>query len=292
MKIFIAGALGQLGQELVRQGCRGGSDMVSCDLPHVDITRADQVEKAVDEAAPDLVVNAAAYTQVDRAETEPELAFRVNRDGPGYLAEACRRRNVPMIHISTDYVFAGDKTEPYRETDPVCPLGVYGRSKAAGEERVRSILTPHIIIRTSWLYGVYGHNFVKTMLRLGRERPVIRVVSDQYGCPTSAADLAEAVLAVATRLKGDCWGTYHFCNQGVISWHQFAKQIFEFAEPYGYAPLPGVEPIGTEDYPTAARRPMFSALNCDRIRHRFTITQKPWAESLKGIVERIFGAAE
>jgi len=291
VKVLVTGANGQLGKELTRQGRDLHFETFPYDLPELDITNPVLIEEVFAKTRPDLIVNAAAYTLVDQSEDEPDNAFAVNRDGPECLARACRDFGIPMIHISTDYVFSGDKSEPYHEHDPISPMGVYGRSKAAGDDRVRTCLKNHIIVRTSWLYGVYGPNFVKTMLRLGKERKKISVVADQYGCPTSASDLAEALLRIAVQFKSkdpEVWGTYHFCNAGVINWCDFAKEIFRIAEKFGQGPVPIVEPITTDQYPVKAKRPPFSALSCDRIKKNFNITQRPWEESLSVVIERIF----
>jgi len=290
VRILVTGSNGQLGTELTRQGQTFPADIFPFDLPELDITDQSGVEKIVFETRPDLIINAAAYTHVDLAEDQPGTAFQVNRDGPECLACICHDAGIPMIHISTDYVFAGDASAPYREQDPIAPLGIYGRSKAEGELRVQARLTSHIIVRTSWLYGVYGHNFVKTMLRLGRERRIIRVVGDQFGCPTSAADLAEALLRIAGQVKAgesDKWGIYHFCNAGVISWFQFAEEIFHLAGKYGMSPVPTVESITTDQYPVKAKRPSFSALRCDRIKSVFGVDQKTWSDSLELVIARI-----
>ena len=291
MKVLVTGSNGQLGNELTRQGRDFHFDIFPYDLPELDITDPVLIEEVFAKTRPDLIVNAAAYTLVDQSEDEPDNAFAVNRDGPEYLARACRDLGIPMIHISTDYVFSGDTSDPYHEQDPISPMGVYGRSKAAGEDRVRTCLKNHIIVRTSWLYGVYGHNFVKTMLRLGKEKKKIPVVADQYGCPTSAADLAEALLRIAALLKSkdpEVWGTYHFCNAGVVNWYAFAKEIFRIAERFGQGPVPMVEPITTDQYPVKAERPPFSALSCGRIKKNFNISQRPWDESLSVVIERMF----
>ena len=197
MKIIIIGSKGQLGRELVSQSKNLGFEILGADLPQLDITDIAQVENTITNFQPSLVINAAAYTDVDKAETEQSLAFAVNSDGPTNLAVVCANSDIPLIHISSDYVFDGQKGTPYIETDPVSPLGVYGKSKTDGEKKIRFNIKKHIILRTSWLYGVHGHNFVKTMLFLGREKKAVKVVSDQYGSPTSAADLAEAVLTIA-----------------------------------------------------------------------------------------------
>ena len=251
------------------------------------------MEKALSAYQPVLIINAAAYTNVDKAESEPDLAFAVNRDGPDNLAGACASANLPFIHISTDYVFGGQKKSPYIETDQVSPLGVYGKSKEQGEKMVRSRTEKHIILRTSWLYGVHGDNFVKTMLSLGREKKAIKVVSDQYGSPTSAADLAEAVLTIADLIISSSkiiWGTYHYCGQGITTWHEFAKRIFEIAGRHDAMKVEKIEPIKTIDYPTLAKRPLFSTLDCSLIEKSFGIKAKPWQESLEVAIDRLFTA--
>jgi dTDP-4-dehydrorhamnose reductase len=283
MKLLVIGAYGQLGWELCRRGKRQGFHISSLDLPHFDITDHELVKKTISHAGVSFVINAAAYTAVDQAESEPSHAFKVNRDGPAFLAASCADSDIPLIHISTDYVFDGSKKGSYSETDPVSPLGVYGESKAAGEKEVRGRLAAHIILRTSWLYGVHGQNFVKTMLRLGREKEIVRVVEDQYGCPTYAADLAEAILAMVKRLgKGNhsSWGTYHFCGQGVTTWHGFAEKIFELASQYDSFKVKRIAPITTPEYPTPAKRPANSVLECSLLCKTFDIVPSPWQESL------------
>lgn len=287
MKILVIGANGQLGWELYRRGENQGFHMVALDLPEFDITNASEVKQAVSHADLSLVINAAAYTAVDQAESEPELVFAVNRDGPAYLASCCSEVGIPLIHISTDYVFDGNKKGPYFETDPVSPLGVYGKSKAAGEAEVKKRLNEHIILRTAWLYGVNGHNFVKTMLRLGREREVVQVVEDQYGCPTCAADLAEAILAIEAYLReerGSIWGTYHYCGKGATTWYDFAEKIFDLAGQHHSLSIKRLEPITTAQYPTPAKRPANSVLDCALVTKTFGISPVPWYESLARVV--------
>lgn len=251
------------------------------------------MERALSAYQPVLIINAAAYTNVDKAESEPDLAFAVNRDGPDNLAGACAKAKLPFIHISTDYVFDGQKKSPYIETDQISPVGVYGKSKEQGEKMVRSKAEKHIILRTSWLYGVHGDNFVKTMLSLGRKKKAIKVVSDQYGSPTSAADLAEAVLTIAGLVINAPkinWGTYHYCGHGITTWYEFAKRIFEIAGRHDAMKVEKIEPIRTVDYPTSAKRPLFSALDCSLIEKSFGIKAKPWQESLKVTIDRLFTA--
>ena len=291
MKLLVIGANGQLGWELCRRGEKQGFDIVPLDLPGFDITDPSAVRKVINNSGISLVINAAAYTAVDKAESDPELAFAVNRDGSGYLASSCAEVGIPLIHISTDYVFDGSNKGPYFETDPIFPLGVYGRSKAAGETEVRDHLEKHIILRTSWLYGVHGHNFVKTILRLGEEREVVRVVDDQYGCPTYAADLAGAILTIAVQLaegSNIAWGTYHYCGKGATTWYRFAEKIFDLARQYDSLLVKKVVPISTAEYPTAAKRPANSVLDCSLINKVFGISLQHWEEGLHSMINRYY----
>jgi len=291
MRILLTGANGQVGWELSNRGGQRGFEILALNRSDLDITDPVLVSKEVNRSAVSLVVNAAGYTAVDQAESEPELAFAVNRDGPAYLASACGKAGIPLVHISTDYVFDGQKEGAYLVTDPVSPLSVYGKSKAAGEVEVRKHLREHFILRTGWLYGVHGHNFVKTMLLLGREREVVQVVSDQYGCPTYAADLAETILKIAARfLEGGQvhWGTYHYCGKGVTTWHGFAEEIFRLASDYASLKVKRVEPISTSEYPTPAQRPTSSILDCSVLAKKFNIHPQPWAASLAEMIKRVF----
>jgi dTDP-4-dehydrorhamnose reductase len=295
MRILITGCKGQLGWELCRQGKDRGYDLIPLDLPEFDITDKSAVFDTIKRSHPDLVVNAAAYTAVDKAESEIDMAFAVNRDGPSYLASACAKTNIPLIHVSTDYVFDGCKEGPYLETDLVAPIGVYGKSKAEGEDKVRSNLKEHIIIRTSWFYGVHGNNFVKTMLRLGREREELRVVDDQHGCPTFAADLAEAILTIVSLIeRGEniSWGTFHCCGGGSTTWYGFASKIFEIAKGYDTLKLKKVVPISTSEYPTPAKRPANSIMDCTLLERNFGITPKAWDESLARMISEYYHTKE
>jgi len=294
MKIIIFGFAGQLGYELMRQGQALNLEIQGFDLPRADITDRDQVIDAFAAYRPSLVVNAAAYTNVDGAESEIELATSVNRDGPANIARVCAEYRIPLIHISTDYVFNGEKGSPYLETDPISPIGVYGRSKAAGESAVRSALKEHIILRTAWLYGSHGHNFVKTMVRLAREKEEIQVVSDQYGSPTAAADLAESILKISDIFgKGAAvnWGTYHYCGCGILSWHEFAEAIVDMCRQNAKVRVERVRSINTADYPTKVRRPPYSALDCSLIHKHFGIVPKPWRNSLAITVQDLLSSA-
>jgi dTDP-4-dehydrorhamnose reductase len=288
MKILVFGASGQIGREVCRNAAHPRYAIVPLDRKAIDITKSAAVSAVLAREAPDLAVNLAAYTAVDRAESEPEAAWAVNCAGAAHIAVACDESVTPLIHLSTDYVFDGDKTAPYREEDAVGPLGVYGHSKEAGERAVRAALARHVILRTAWVFGAYGANFVKTMLRLALERPVLRVVADQRGCPTAAADIAAALLVIAGHIeRGEAkWGTYHFAGADAVSWHGFAEAIFDLAAPQ-LAVRPQVEPITTDQYPTPARRPMNSVLDCRKIEEAFGIRPPPWRVGLANAVREV-----
>jgi dTDP-4-dehydrorhamnose reductase len=284
VKLLIAGSDGQLGQELVRLGSEHELCAVDCD--RLDITDIDAVQRVFTAFHPDAVVNAAAYTAVDKAELEKEMAFAVNRDGPKNLAVMCERSGIPLIHISTDYVFDGAKTGAYTEDDPIGPLGVYGESKAAGEDTVRRNCSRYIILRTSWVFSSHGNNFVKTMLRLGSERSEIAVVADQYGCPTSARELARVIYSVLNH--GTDWGTYHCVQPEPTTWYGFARAIFEEAGKQGMELAEKtVKPIETRDYPTSAVRPVNSVLYCKKLQETFAINIRPWSESLSEVIKEL-----
>ncbi|NBC33964.1 MAG: dTDP-4-dehydrorhamnose reductase [Alphaproteobacteria bacterium] len=284
--VLVTGAAGQLGRALCDSAWPGlavtGVTRADCDL-----TDGDAVARLVATTAPDVVINAAAYTAVDKAESEPGRAFAVNRDGPGHLAAACARHGAALIHVSTDYVFDGSGDRPRREDDPTGPLGVYGASKLAGEEAVRARLPRHVILRTSWVYSATGGNFVKTMLRVGAERDRLTIVRDQQGCPTAADDLAGAAALVAGRLAAAPetapTGTFHYSGTGTTTWFDFAVEIFRQAAAYG-RPVPELVPITTADYPTPARRPANSVLDCARIAAAYGVARPPWPESLRPVI--------
>jgi dTDP-4-dehydrorhamnose reductase len=265
--------------------------ILAVDYPEIDISRAESIEEKLGSHDLDLVINAAAYTAVDKAESEPDLAFAVNRDGAANLAAFCRSKGIPLLHVSTDYVFDGSKSGAYTEEDPVSPVGIYSKSKAEGETRTSDQLKEHIIIRTAWLCGVHGQNFLKTMLRLGREKEHLRVVADQHGCPTFAADLAGAILEVAGQLKTegeDRWGVYHFCGSGETTWHGFAEAIFELAGKYEKFKVDTIEPITTAEYPTPAKRPPNSVLDCSKIERHFGIRPRHWKDALEETIEAFY----
>jgi dTDP-4-dehydrorhamnose reductase len=289
--ILLFGANGQLGQEMTRASAARAMPLVALSHVQADIADRAAVADAIRRHGPSLVVNAAAYTKVDLAETEIEAARNANEIGPANIASACAAADIPLIHISTDYVFDGSKPGAYVESDPIAPINAYGRSKAAGERAVREMSPLHVIIRTSWVYGEFGQNFLRTMLRLAAMRDELRVVADQSGCPTSTADLADAILAVAPQLPGakKIWGTYHFVGSGVTTWHGFASRIVA-----AQAPLTGrwphVTPIATAEFPTPARRPANSELDCSLFARVFGVRGRPWTTETDRITRALVSA--
>ncbi len=288
-KILVFGRAGQVASELRRAAWPSGFAVKCLGREEVDITRTDDVRRAVVGSGAAVVVNAAAYNAVDKAESEREAAFAVNRDGPAHVAQACASADVPLIHISTDYVFDGEKDGAYVEDDPVNPVSVYGASKEAGERAVRERRPAHVILRTAWVYGAHGHNFVKTMLRLGRERDELTVVADQWGCPTAAGDIAAAIVEIARQVldrRFNAWGTYHYCGTGVTSWHGFAEAIFDLALHYT-GRRPRIKAVTTAEYSMPAWRPANSVLDCSRLTRTFGITPKPWRDSLASVIREL-----
>ena len=288
MRVLIAGARGQVGNELLRLAPSGfhAHGLSSLEL---DIANAAQVAKVVEDYQPQLIINAAAYTAVDKAESESERAWAVNRDGVAHLALAAERLGIPLLHISTDYVFAGDACVPYRETDPVGPSGIYGASKLGGEAMLAANCSRHLILRTSWVFGAHGNNFVKTMLRLGREREELSVVADQHGCPTSAASIARALWALAVHYREHGalqWGLYHYSGTPACTWHEFALEIFRQAHELQLLErVPVVHAIATADYPTPASRPAWSVLDCSKLQATHDIPQPDWRVELRSVLQ-------
>lgn len=286
--ILVVGQSGQVARALADATWPGNLHPVCMGRPQLDLTNPASVKTAFEQNDYAAVINAAAYTQVDQAESEPEVAFAVNRDGPLFLAQACAQNKIPLIHISTDYVFDGTKHSPYTEDDPVNPINVYGASKAAGEEAIQSNLAEHVILRTSWIFSATGHNFLRTMLRIGKERDEIRIVDDQYGCPTAATDIADAITHILGAIlegRQDEYGTFHFTNTGATTWHGFACEIFRQATRRGFTPIPRLTPISTAEYPTPAKRPMNSVLNTGRIARVLALKPRQWEEALSGTLE-------
>lgn len=287
MRVLITGAHGQVGHELLR--CApAGFEVVGLGSAELDIANAEQVAEVIARVQPRLIINAAAYTAVDKAESDAARAFAVNRGGVSLLACAAERLAIPLLHISTDYVFAGDAAEPYRESDPTGPTGVYGVSKLAGEQALAEHCSRYLILRTSWVFGAHGHNFVKTMLRLARERDELSVVADQHGGPTSARSIAATLWQLAqlyVRQGELTWGVYHFSGLPSCSWHGFAEEIFRQAHEQGLiARVPTVRRIRTEDYPTPARRPQWSVLDCSRLNSMFGIAIPDWRLELADLL--------
>lgn len=293
MKLLVTGCRGMLGQDLFPSIREEGFDLQCFDIAEMDITKRKVVLNQVTGAKPNLVINCSAYTAVDKAESEQDLAVAVNREGPAHLAEACGKLGIPLVHISTDYVFDGNSNRGYREDDRANPIGVYATSKWQGEEEVRKRLDKYIIVRTSWLFGFYGNNFVKTILRLAGEREELRVVNDQRGCPTWTGHLAKALTHIATRIRkaeeDAPWGTYHYCGRDATTWFDFAVGIVETARQYRELKVSRIVPIPTSDYPTPARRPVNSELDCSKISREFGIGQGPWKEGLDVVVRELMG---
>ena len=284
MRILVAGGHGQVGSALTQLGKEQGLDLIALSRSELNIADAVSISAAFNKYHPELLINAAAYTAVDKAESEPELAYAINAKGVGLLAEACANSNIPMLHISTDYVFDGTKATPYTEMDQVNPLSVYGKSKEAGERILREKLNQHIILRTSWVFGKQGNNFVKTILRLSKEREEIRIVSDQYGGPTSAETIAEILIDIALHPRIDLknkWGTYHFCQHPYLSWYEFAKAIIGKVKTLKYQDkISNIKPISSKEYKATATRPRNSRLDTSKINNTFKINKNNWDNSL------------
>jgi dTDP-4-dehydrorhamnose reductase len=291
LRVLQFGKTGQVGLELLTRGIRRGHQISALGREVIDLAQPGRVAAVVAAAGPvDVVINGAAYTAVDRAESEADKAYKVNCESVAVLAEACAKRGVPLIQLSTDYVFDGTKPGAYCETDVTNPLNVYGRSKLAGEMAVQERQPMHIILRTSWIFSAHGSNFVKTMLRLGVERDELRIVDDQIGAPTFAGDIADTCLRLCATIqerKADIpWGTYHFTASGETSWRGCAEEIFARAR--AWTPVKAkVVPIPTSAYPTPAKRPLNSRLDCRKIAHTFGIERRPWQAGLSDALNEI-----
>jgi len=293
--VLVTGASGQLGIELSRAPWPQAWQVVALGRDALDLADPAAIAAIVargNEGRPwAAIINGAAYTAVDRAESDQVAAWQINALAPAAFAAACAKAGVPLVQVSTDYVFAGDKQSAWSVDDPVAPLGVYGASKLGGELAVRTSGARHVIVRTAWVVSAHGSNFVKTMLRVGAERGHLRVVDDQRGSPTGAADLARALMTIAIRLEdeGVPTGTFHFSNAGAVSWADFAVEIFRQSALRG-GPTATVEPIATADYPTPARRPNNSLLETNAIRAAYDIHPRPWVEALGDILDELIGA--
>lgn len=286
MRIVVTGRTGQLAAALSEQSLDSPKvELLTLGRPEFDLESAAAIVKQIEILKPDLVINTAAYTAVDKAEAEPGRAFAINRDGAALVAHAASKMNVPLVHISTDYVFDGRKADPYAEQDETGPLNVYGQSKLEGERAVLEAHPGALILRTSWVFSHFGSNFVKTMLKVGAERPALKVVNDQFGNPTSASDLAAAILGIAPKLRGEPGGLYHLTGEGNTSWHGFATFIFQQSLRRG-GPVPLLEAISSAEYRGAANRPANSRLNCAAFASRFGVKLRPWTVAAAEVVAR------
>ena len=282
MKILVNGRHGQVSHELQRRLGTVG-ELIVLGRDQLDLAQPDQIRRQVQNLRPDLIINAAAHTAVDLAESEPQAAFAINAIAPGILAEEALALDIPLIHYSTDYVFDGLKADPYNEDDTPNPLGVYGKSKLAGEQAIKDVQGKHLILRTSWVYSTHGRNFLLTMQRLLQEKPELRVVADQIGAPTWAGTIANSTLALIERWRANevaNWGTYHLSAQGETSWFGFAQAIGEALRQQG-KPCATLLPIPSSDYPTPAARPLNSRLDCSRLQRDWGVSQPDWQTALR-----------
>jgi dTDP-4-dehydrorhamnose reductase len=292
MRVLVCGANGQVGSELIRLAPEW-AEVIGLGSAELDVTDGAAALSVIAKVQPELIINATAYTAVDKAESEIQKAYAVNRDGVELLAREAERLAIPLFHISTDYVFAGDSTTPYREDQPTAPAGVYGASKLAGEVALSAACSRHVIMRTSWVFGSHGNNFVKTMLRLGREREELSVVADQHGCPTSARSIANALwrLAELYHQHGSLgWGCYHFAGKPACTWHAFAAEIFRQASSMGaLAREPRLNAIATEQYPTPAKRPLWSVLDSGKLERTYGVHPADWRSELHQVLTELSG---
>ncbi|MCU1792647.1 dTDP-4-dehydrorhamnose reductase [Pectobacterium polaris] len=281
MKILLTGANGQLGR-CFQDRLPAEWEILATDSAELDITDLKRAEEVIKNFQPDAIVNAAAYTAVDKAESEPELAEKINVTGPENLAIVASKQGIRLVHISTDYVFDGNATEPYREDSVTNPLSVYGKTKLAGEQAVAKTSSEAMIVRTAWVFSEYGNNFVKTMLRLGKERDALSVVNDQRGCPTYAGDLAQAIISLLE--KNAEGGIYHYCGDKEVSWYEFAEEIFKVANRRkAISSVPILSAISTGEYLTPAKRPKYSSLDCLKIR-KLDINLSNWLKNISSII--------
>lgn len=287
MRILVTGSQGQVGQCLVEKLLDTPHTILALDRRQLDITSREEVVEKANEFNPDIIINAAAYTAVDKAEKESELAYLINRDGAKYLAQAASQVGAALLHISTDYVYSGEQAGEYIETDTPAPQGVYGASKLAGEQAIQDYCERHIILRTAWVFGEHGNNFVKTMLRLGRQRDELSIVADQFGGPTYAGDIASALINIAEKVitnESVKFGIYHFSGLPHVSWFDFAIHIFDAAvEQNVLTRKPALSAITTDMYPTPAKRPANSSLSTNKIYEKFKINASDWQTSLNNL---------
>lgn len=288
LKIAITGGGGQLALALQHHPLMQQFQCTAYSRKEVDITDDVSIAAIFAKAKPDVIINTAAYTAVDKAETEMLSAMEINYAGSAKLASACQKHQIPMIHVSTDYIFDGKKTTPYREDDAANPINYYGKSKYLSELAVRDNCEQHIILRVSGIFSEYGHNFLKTILRLAQEKKQLQIVADQITCPTYAGSIAGAILTILPQLNTHhSFGTYHYCSNTPVSWHQFALAIVAEMKKIKSLLVEDVKPIPAAQYKTAAHRPAYSVLNCDRIQKTFGITQPAWEKAIKTILEEL-----
>ncbi len=288
--ILLTGANGQVGWELHRILAKDAK-VIALTRGQLDLSQPDAIRRTVREHQPDIIINPAAYTAVDKAETDPVLALAINGSAPGVLAEEAKKLDALLIHYSTDYVFDGTKSTPYSETDVPNPQSIYGATKLAGEEAIRSVDGKHLILRTSWVYGVHGGNFVKTILRLAKERNELRIVADQYGAPTWARLLADSTVKVMQRFTDEQSGVYHLTSGGRTNWHQFAQAIIQLARQYDTAlanKTLTIHPIATHEYPVPAKRPANSSLCTDKIKQAFGLELPRWEDDLAECIRQLY----
>lgn len=294
MRVLVSGAQGQVGRELL-QRVPSGFSVIGYGSDELDISDRLQVLEVMARIKPQLVINAAGYTAIDKAEIEIERAYSVNRDGVVHLALAAEVQGIPLLHISTDYVFDGNSDRAYKPEDVTAPLSVYGVSKLAGEQQLQQACSRHMILRTSWVFSAHGNNFVKTMLRLGRERDELAVVADQHGCPTSAGSIADTLwrLAAIFQREGTLkWGVYHYSGAPACSWYDFAHEIFTQACALGLLEKrPGLKAITSAQFPTPAKRPAWSVLDCQAIEQYYGMVPRSWTRELQEVLQQLEKAA-
>jgi dTDP-4-dehydrorhamnose reductase len=291
MKILVLGSKGQLGQCLNDQLAITEHDVVYTSRGKIDIAEFEVTKTQILKISPDIVINATAYTAVDKAEEEHQVAERINHLAVANIASICKQLDCWLIHVSTDYVFDGHSEVPYKEDNPTNPQGVYGGSKLKGEAAIESSGCKYLIIRTAWVYSEYGNNFLKTMLRLGADRDELSIVGDQIGCPTYAQDIAKSIVSILSclDLKDSSSGIYHYCGDEPCSWYDFARAIFLEAEVQGLKTPSYVKSITTADYPTPAIRPAYSVLDCTKIESVFDVTRSNWRDGIKIVIDRLQG---
>jgi dTDP-4-dehydrorhamnose reductase len=292
VKLLILGANGQVGREFSELSKKTDYQIICMDRKEIDLTDDEQICNVLSAMSPDVVINCAAYTAVDRAEVEPDLAFRVNARALKVLAKTCAINNFALIHISTDYVFDGHGEIPFKESDPTAPTGVYGKTKLAGENAIRTALNDHVILRTAWVFGEHGNNFVKTMIRAGATKEELGIVSDQWGSPTSARGIAECCLNISGKIASDrsniTWGTYHYSGLPYTSWYGFAETIFTQAMDIGLInDRPKLRAIDSVNFPSIAKRPANSRLDCTKLYDEFGVSPDEWIQQLSSVLEAL-----